>query len=117
MNTKIKYIFLLLALLALPSLSTAQNVLPNCGLLGLSCRPIEDIILNLVKWLLGIFGFIAVIAFIISGIQYLISAGNENMQERAKKNLIYSITGVIVGLSGLIIVYAVQKILLANPTI
>ena len=103
-----------LVFLSLPLLTFAQSVLPNCGMLGLSCQPVEVIITNLAKWLLGIFGIIAIIAFTISGIQYLISAGSEDMQQRAKRNLIYSITGVIVGLGGMVIISAVQKILFAG---
>jgi hypothetical protein len=69
------------------------------------------IISNVAFWLLAIFGFVAVIGFIISGIIYLISAGNENMQEQAKRAMIYSITGVVVGLAGLVVIYAVDYFL------
>jgi hypothetical protein len=100
-----------IALLSLPLATFAQNVLPDCGMLGLSCRPISVIIVNLVKWLLGIFGFLAIIAFVISGIQYLVSAGDEDMQQRAKRTATYAITGVIVGLGGLVVIYAVQSLL------
>jgi hypothetical protein len=69
------------------------------------------IIQNVAFWLLAIFGFIAVIGFIISGILYLVSSGDENMQEQAKRAMIYSITGVIVGLAGLVVIYAVDYFL------
>jgi hypothetical protein len=110
MKRKIKFI-VLSSLLIFPLASFAQAVLPDCGTLGLSCRPISAIIINLVKWLLGIFGFIAIIGFVISGIQYILSSGDEDMQQRAKRTLVYSITGVIVGLGGLVIIYAVQNAL------
>ena len=42
---------------------------------------------------------------------YLVAAGDEDAQARAKRAMYYSITGVIVGLVGLIILYAVGKLL------
>ncbi|NLC30833.1 MAG: hypothetical protein GX765_05985 [Candidatus Moranbacteria bacterium] len=54
-------------------------------------------------WLLSVIGFIAIVAFVISGIQYLISAGDQNMIETAKRNMKWSIVGVVTALSGLII--------------
>lgn len=73
--------------------------------------PLSAIIANIAFWLLAIFGFIAVIGFVISGIIYLISSGNEDMQEQAKRAMTYSITGVIVGLAGLVVIYAVDYFL------
>ncbi|PIU77745.1 MAG: hypothetical protein COS72_04480 [Candidatus Moranbacteria bacterium CG06_land_8_20_14_3_00_43_56] len=62
-------------------------------------------------WALGLLGFFAVIGFVISGIMYLVAAGDEEQQKKAKKAMYYSITGVIVGLIGLVVIYAVQKML------
>lgn len=70
-----------------------------------------QIIANIAYWILGIFGFVAIIGFVISGITYLVSAGDEDTQERAKRAMMYSITGVIVGLVGLVVVYAVDYFL------
>jgi hypothetical protein len=72
---------------------------------------IFSIIQNIMFYLLAILGFIAVIGFVISGILYLVAAGDETRQEQAKRAMIYSITGVIVGLVGLVILYAAQKLL------
>ena len=74
-------------------------------------KSLADIIANVAYWLLGIFGFIAIIGFIISGIMYLVSAGDEDRQERAKRAMYYSITGVVVGLVGLVVIYAVHYFL------
>ena len=75
---------------------------------GLSEAPVITIVINVMQWILGIFGFIALIAFAVSGIQYLISAGNETAIETAKRNMKWSIIGVVVGLGGLVIVWAVD---------
>ncbi|HLM84347.1 MAG TPA: hypothetical protein VK254_04050 [Candidatus Bathyarchaeia archaeon] len=75
---------------------------------------IFDIIRNVMFYLLAILGFIAVIGFVISGILYLVAAGDEDAQARAKRAMIYSITGVIVGLVGLVILFAANRLLNAQ---
>ncbi len=78
---------------------------------GLPAGSIYAIIMNVAMWFLGVFGFIAIIGFIISGIMYLTTAGDEKQQEKAKKAMYYSITGVIVGLVGLVVIFAVHSLL------
>lgn len=84
---------------------------------GLSDKSVLDIISALIGWLLAIFGFIALIGFIISGLQYLTAAGDEGQAETAKRNMQYSIIGIIVALSGFIVIKAVDTLLNANPWI
>lgn len=81
---------------------------------GLSEASVKDIVVNAMQWILGIFGFIALIAFAISGIQYLTAAGSENAIETAKRNMKWSIVGVIVGLGGLVIIWAIDSLLFAS---
>lgn len=78
--------------------------------------PVADILINVMEWILGIFGVVAVIAFAISGLQYILSTGNDNVMETAKRNMTYSIIGVIVGLSGLLIIMAIDAMLNTAPT-
>lgn len=78
---------------------------------------VDQIITNFMNWLLMIFSTVAVIAFLISGIQYLISTGDENMMQTAKRNMIYSIVGVLVGLCGLVVLRAITALLSANSAI
>jgi small-conductance mechanosensitive channel len=75
---------------------------------------IEQILLNFMNWLFGIFAFLAIISFIISGIQYFMATGNPDMAKKAKANMIYSIIGVVVALSSLVIIYAVEGFLNSN---
>lgn len=72
---------------------------------------IRQILANLLMWILGIFGMLAILAFVVSGIQYFAAAGDEKMMETAKRNLIYSIIGVVVALSGFVIIMAVDTAL------
>lgn len=92
---------------------TAQNAelilqdgvcIPKGAFLGLSEGSPSEVLMIFLNWLLGIGGVVAVIAFTISGIQYLGSAGNDNVIGIAKRNMLYSIVGVVVMLSGLIII-------------
>lgn len=78
---------------------------------GLSAAPIFNIIVTLMNWLLAILGAISVIAFVISGIQYLTAAGDDKQIETAKNNMKYAIIGVVVALSGLVIVTAITTAL------
>lgn len=78
---------------------------------GLSETSVLQIAINLMRWMLYLFGFLAIIAFVISGIQYLTAAGNMNMIETAKRNMKFSIAGVIVALAGLVIIVAIDALL------
>ena len=81
--------------------------LPNSSILG--------ILTSFLTWLLLILGIVAIISFIISGLLYLTSAGDETQATRAKKAMTYSIIGLIVGLSGLIAIRAIYTALQAVP--
>lgn len=78
---------------------------------GLPAGSIYTIIQSIVFWILAIFGFICIVGFVIAGTMYLLAAGDDKTQEKAKKALYYSITGVIVGLVGLVIIFAVNALL------
>lgn len=78
---------------------------------------IAEIIYNFMYWLMAIFGMLSIIAFVISGIQYVTSAGDDSQIETAKTNMKWSIVGVLVGLSGLIIITAISRALSGNPFI
>lgn len=73
----------------------------------LSDNTVFDLVTNVMNWLLGLIGVLAVIAFVISGILYLTAAGDEGQIEKAKSVMMYAIIGLIVALIGLIVVNAV----------
>lgn len=83
----------------------------NATNLNLSEETPLEILTTLMQWLLYITGFLAVIAFAISGSQYMLSAGDDDRVETAKRNMIYSIVGVIVAASGLVIIFFVDSLL------
>jgi|WetSurMetagenome_2_1015567.scaffolds.fasta_scaffold290209_1 hypothetical protein len=123
----VKKLIVLLCLLALPGLALATatgggwsqglaNVvaagLPNGG----SGGSISTLIFNIMNWLLTILAAIAIIAFVIAGIMYLVSGGDDARMKTAKSAMIAAILGVLVGLMGLVIIYAVQNILNGGTT-
>ena len=72
---------------------------------------ISQLLLNILNFLLQIFGIIAIIALTVSGIFYLISSGNEDQIKMAKKALLYSIIGIAVALTGMIIIKTISGFL------
>jgi len=78
---------------------------------GAAAKGFVDILTGIMQWLLAIVGILAVIAFVIAGILYLTSAGDEEQIGRAKKAMIYAIVGVIVALLGMIVLNVVENML------
>lgn len=84
---------------------------------GLPAGSITGIITNILVWMLSIFGIVGIIGFVISGAMYILAAGNEDVMEKAKEAMKYSIIGVLVGLSGYVIIQAVAAILSSSAVI
>ncbi len=100
------------SIVVMPTLAFAQlNTGAISGASGLEDTSISGLIESLMKWLLYIVGFLAVIGFIISGIMYLTAAGNDDQIKKAKNTMIYSIVGILVALLGLIVITAVTRFL------
>lgn len=78
---------------------------------GLPQGSILGIVSNFLFWLLSIFAILGIVGFVISGIIYLVSAGDDDMISRAKRAMNYSLIGIIVGLSGFLIMQAVSAFL------
>lgn len=112
MIKKIKTFSLLAASsIFLPFVTLAQWNPGDLSSTDLPDETIYEIIANLMQWSLGIFGFIGIIGFVISGILYLTAAGNETQIDKAKAAMKWSIVGVIVGIGGLVIVWAIDNAL------
>lgn len=85
--------------------------MPGSELTGLSDMGVLDILASLLSWLFALFSILAIMAFVISGIQYLTAAGDAGMAEVAKRNMNWSVIGIIVGLSGFLVLKAVSAAL------
>ncbi len=115
MKNKIKSLKYAISVIALtfPVLVGAQfggNV-PIKGAENMPKGTIYTIVQNLMKWILGIVGFVAIIGFCIAGILYLTSAGDDEKQKSAKNAMVYCIIGVVVALAGYVIWNAAQGML------
>jgi cytochrome bd-type quinol oxidase subunit 2 len=95
---------------AISSAATGWNI-QNLSGYGLPNASITSIVINILDWLLMLFGILGIIGFLISGVMYIIAAGNEGMMEQAKEAMKYSIIGVLVGLAGLVAIGAINAIL------
>jgi len=82
--------------------------LGNIMSFGLPQGSITDIFTGILLWILRLFGIFGVIGFVISGILYLTSAGDETKMGTAKRAMTYSIIGVLIGLAGLVIIKAID---------
>jgi magnesium-transporting ATPase (P-type) len=100
-----KIFFPAVALFASPALANIDTPKDT----GLPDGTLSKVIENLMLWLLGIFGFLAIISFVISGVMYLVATGNDDMQKKAKNQMTWSILGVIIGLSGYVVIKAVDS--------
>jgi len=76
-----------------------------------SAPNIPQLLLNILNFLLQIFGIIAIIALVVSGIIYLTSFGNEERAKLGKKSFTYSIIGIAVALTGFIIIKTIEGML------
>ena len=99
------------SLLVLPVVVRAgwgDTGLQNANNSDLPTGTITDIVISLMNWLLALVGIIGIIGFVIAGIIYLTSAGDDNRIGTAKKAMTWSIVGVIVALIGYVIIQAVD---------
>jgi hypothetical protein len=66
---------------------------------------------RVLNFLLQMFGVVAIIAVLGSGILYITSFGDESRMQMAKRWLIWVVVGVIVGLGALVIIRQIVSIL------
>jgi hypothetical protein len=65
---------------------------------------LQSIVIRILNFLLSVAGIIAIISLVISGLLYFFSAGNETRMERAKKSAQYSVIGITVVISAMVVV-------------
>lgn len=56
----------------------------------------EQIVINLINWVLGILALIAVILVLIGGFRWMTAAGNEEKVDSAKKLLVAAVIGLVI---------------------
>lgn len=73
--------------------------------------PVACVLATFMNWILSIVGMVAIISFVVAGMQYLLAFGEPKELEKAKTHFKWSIIGVIVALSGMVVIYAVDSLL------
>jgi hypothetical protein len=71
----------------------------------------QGILGGILNWLLIVVGMTTIIGFIISGLIYLTSTGNDKKMELAKRSATYCLIGAIVALSGFVVLKLVTNML------
>ncbi|MDO8565886.1 MAG: hypothetical protein Q7S04_01720 [Candidatus Moranbacteria bacterium] len=67
-------------------------------------KPLSEIALNVLNFLLSIVGVLTVIMMVVGGVIYLTAAGNEDQIDTGKKIVNYATIGILVSLASLILV-------------
>lgn len=95
----------------------STSISTTFGFLTLSVRficatgPIACVLVTFMNWSLSIIGLIAIISFVLAGFQYLMAFGEPKALEKAKNHVKWSIIGVVVALSGMVVIYAIDSLL------
>jgi len=109
-KTKNLISFAVIVLMITPVFVFAQGVtFPTGSGLPSGSGGIATIIQNFMNWILKIFSFLAIISFVISGVMYFMAFGDDRQVEKAKNQMTWSIIGVIVGLSGIVVITAIES--------
>ncbi len=99
----------------LPTSVAAISFIDPSLSIGLGTANLYDAVIRLIGWVLGLLGIIAVIMVLWGGFQWMVSGGNEERVDRAKKTL----SGAIVGLIIILLAWAIVRFVLntaANVT-
>lgn len=72
---------------------------------------LAEVIRTLLLYLLAIFTMLSVLSFVIYGVMFLMGGVNKDAADSARKGVTYSITGIVIGLSGYIIIRLITELL------
>ncbi|MBI3957090.1 MAG: hypothetical protein HY340_03835 [Candidatus Kerfeldbacteria bacterium] len=84
------------AMLAVPVVAMAVSFENPSQTLGLGTTDLKGTVINIINWVLGLLGIIAVIMILIGGFQWMTASGNEEKVEKAKKIISAAIVGLII---------------------
>lgn len=85
-----------LSILALPLAASAISYLDPSDSLGLGTADLKDTVINIINWVLGLLGIVAVIMVLYGGFQWLTAGGSEDKVASAKKILQSAVIGLII---------------------
>ncbi|HPN54621.1 MAG TPA: pilin [Candidatus Moranbacteria bacterium] len=79
-----------------------------------SALTISEIAVNVLNFLLGVAGVLAIIMMVIGGIMYLTSTGDEERIKKGKSIFTYSVIGIIIVLASLVIVRQIAQFFVSS---
>ncbi|MBU1037106.1 pilin [Patescibacteria group bacterium] len=90
------YFLILIGLLFLPLLVKAQ-ILPACSTTG-NCGICDflDTFVNIIRWVLGVVGGLALLLMVWHAFGWLTSAGNEEKIKTSRQGIVHTILGVVI---------------------
>lgn len=102
---------LLLAVLVLPDVASAApfSIVNNPDPKNTNLNSVVTVLVSVIKYLWAFAAAIAAIFVLVSGYQYILSAGNPEKIEKAKGGLTWAIVGFILVISSYAIVHLVQQ--------
>jgi succinate dehydrogenase/fumarate reductase cytochrome b subunit len=90
---------------------------PGSGTTGSGVASINNFIMTIIGWLVGIAFGVAVLFLIIGGFWYIISGGNEETAEKAKNTIINSIIGIIIIILSYVIISVIVNLITGSRTV
>lgn len=114
MLLKLKKNFFLVFLLIMGLIAVyAYPVHVSAQIVGLTNRPLSEIIGSAIDWLLTVTAGLALLFIIIGGIYYITAAGDDKQMQEGKAIITYSVWGLVFILISYSIVLTVNSII--NP--
>lgn len=88
---------LTVATLALPTASYAViSYIDPSQSIGLGTADLKDTVINIINWVLGLLGIVAVIMILWGGFTWLTAAGSEEKVEKAKEVISAAVIGLVI---------------------
>ncbi len=94
---------------ALPLVASAISFEDPSQTFQLGTSDLKAAVINIINWVLGLLGIIAVIMVLVGGFQWMTAGGNEDKVEKSKKIISAAIVGLIIILLAWAIVNFVLK--------
>jgi len=110
MNSLVKKLMIAAATVSVASVLPAGSAMasvPNpCDLDPTKCpnKPLELIIMEIISWVVGILGLVAVVVIIYGGVRYMTSTGDSGKVKDAKNTILYGIIGLAIAVLAFAIV-------------
>ena len=109
-----KKISTFLILLLVPVLRVSADwhaAIDNAGDFGLPDNSPDNIAMTLMFYILSVLALFVALAFVVSGVIFITAGGDPNQIQRAKDFVKFAIIGLVVALSGYIIIELIDYIL------